>query len=171
MRGANFRLRRDLYFQENTFPLVHHLIDLHRIFLSDPLRSSPIFASRLFVSFSSNLSCWFGVWLNTANDCKGALHRTTEDRQSWENCQTCNNFCLIKKKIILFIFYNFVFFCVFCCEFWSFNELWRFTKRPFWDLCTFVKGRQHNFHGTANFMYCRSTPKIRYLMHAVARQS
>jgi len=23
---------------------------------------------------------------------KGALHRTTEDRQSWENCKTCNNF-------------------------------------------------------------------------------
>jgi len=49
------------------------------------------------------------VWLNTAKDHKGpqrthkgpqkttkdrkgALHRTTEDRQSWENCQTCNNF-------------------------------------------------------------------------------
>jgi len=36
------------------------------------------------------------VWLNTAKDPqktrKGALHRTTEDRQSWENCQTCNNF-------------------------------------------------------------------------------
>ena len=43
-----------------------------------------------------------GVWLNTAkdrkgpqrthkrptNDRKGALHRTTEDRQSWQNCQT-----------------------------------------------------------------------------------
>ena len=28
----------------------------------------------------------------TAKDHKGALHRTTEDRQSWKNCQTCNNF-------------------------------------------------------------------------------
>ena len=28
----------------------------------------------------------------TAKDRKGALHMTTEDRQSWENCQTCNNF-------------------------------------------------------------------------------
>ena len=32
------------------------------------------------------------VWLNTAKDHKGALHRTIEDRQLWENCQTFNNF-------------------------------------------------------------------------------
>jgi len=31
------------------------------------------------------------------------------------------------KKIILFIFCNFVF-CVFFCEFWSFSELWRLMK-------------------------------------------
>ena len=35
------------------------------------------------------------------------------------------------KKIILFIFCNFVFFVWFFCEFWSFSELWRFMKRLF----------------------------------------
>ena len=30
----------------------------------------------------------------------------------------------------VYFFCNFVFF-VFFCEFWSFNELWRFMKRPF----------------------------------------
>jgi len=74
------------------------------------------------------------------------------------------------KLFCLFFVLLYFFVCVFC-EFWSFNELWRFTKQPFWDPCTFVKGRQHNFYGTAIFMYRRSTPKIRYLMHAVARQS
>ena len=80
------------------------------------------------------------VWLNTATDHKGpqrtakdrkgpqkthkrptkdrkeALHMTTEDRQSWENCQTCNNFVYF-LQIILFIFCNFVFFCVFFVNF------------------------------------------------------
>ena len=56
--------------------------------------------------------------------------------------------------IILFIFLKFLLFCIFCffCEFWNFCESWRFTKWLFWDPCTFVKGRQHNFHGTAIFM-------------------
>jgi len=74
------------------------------------------------------------------------------------------------KKLFCLFFVIFYFFGVFV-NFGVFDELWRFTKRLFWDPCTFVKGWQHNFHGTANFMYCRSTPKIRYLMHAVARQS
>ena len=37
------------------------------------------------------------------------------------------------KKYIYCLFFVILYFLCFFCVFWSFSELWRFMKRPFWD--------------------------------------
>ena len=63
---------------------------------------------------------------------KGAQRSITQDHRGsaiMRKLPDLQQFCLIFKNYFIF-FCNFVFLC-FLCEFWSFNELWGFTKRTF----------------------------------------